>query len=261
MLTDQAAGQLSIDPDENYVIVPVSPVHPQILAGERLTKSYWECFTKGGMYVRFLQVPLAGGEVTTIYEEKGIGCNHCQHCPTDPDLLLIDRDLPPQRRNEQSRIWLLRLSTGKLKELAPHDERLFQVHSTWTWDGKNIIYHGPSAKGGWYIGIIGRNGKVLQEYCFSEAKYYGHVVAMAKRPAIIFDGNISEDLLMWLYYDQKQPRIEIIARHGSDFMGMPWQYCHPHPLSDPTGQWISFNAVRRDCMANRGRSDVFIVKV
>ena len=78
---------------------------------------------------------------------------------------------------------------------------------------------------------------------------------MAGRPAIILDGNLSSDLLLWLDYDQAQPRVEVIARHGSHWEGLPWQYSHPHPLSDPTGRWISFNA------AERGRSDVFIVQV
>jgi hypothetical protein len=78
---------------------------------------------------------------------------------------------------------------------------------------------------------------------------------MAGRPAIILDGNLSPDLLLWLYYDREEPRVEVIARHGTDWGALPGQYPHPHPLSDPTGRWISFNA------AARGRSDVFVVEV
>ncbi|HEY64978.1 MAG TPA: hypothetical protein G4O02_10455 [Caldilineae bacterium] len=254
------AGMPSIDPDETHVIVPVMSAHPEILAGRRPARSYMEHFATGeGMELRLLQVPLAGGTVTTIYREAGIGSAHCPHCPTDPDLLLLDRDFPPRywagSDGVTNRIWTLRLSTGELTELPPQDQARFQVHSAWTWDGQYVIYHGRSAEGGYYIGVVDRNGQTVCEYGFHQAEHYGHVSAMAGCPAIILDGNLSTDLLLWLYYDAEQPRVEIIARHGTDWGALPGQFPHPHPLSDPTGRWISFNA------AHRGRSDVFIVAV
>ena len=72
---------------------------------------------------------------------------------------------------------------------------------------------------------------------------------------MILDGNLSNDLLLWVYYDQPQPRVEVICRHGSDWGALPGQYPHPHPIADPTGHWIAYNA------AARGRSDVFVVAV
>jgi hypothetical protein len=72
---------------------------------------------------------------------------------------------------------------------------------------------------------------------------------------VILDGNLSNDLLLWVYYDQPQPRVEVICRHGTDWGAMPGQYPHPHPICDPTGRWIAYNA------AARGRSDVFVVSV
>ncbi len=75
------------------------------------------------------------------------------------------------------------------------------------------------------------------------------------RPAIILDGNLSRALLLWLYYDSEQPRVEVIARHGTEWGTLPGQYPHPHPLADSTGRWISFNA------AAKGRVDVFVVSV
>src|SRR5213595_1495724 len=47
---------------------------------------------------------------------------------------------------------------------------------------------------------------------------------MAGRPAIILDGNLSDDLLVWLYFDQPQPRVEVIARHGTDWGALPGQF-------------------------------------
>ncbi len=256
---ERVPGVPSIDLDEVHVVLPVMRAHPEVLAGRRPTRPYMEHFGAGGMQLRLLQVPLAGGEVTTIYEEEGIGGAHCPHSPTDPDLILLDRDCPPRfwggSDGVTNRIWALRISTGELTELPSRDPATFQVHCAWTWDGENVVYHGRSAQGGYYIGVIDRFGQTVREYGFHQAEHYGHVSAAAGRPAIILDGNLSSDLLLWLYYDEEQPRVEVIARHGTEWGALPGQYPHPHPLSDPTGRWISFNA------AHRGRSDIFVVSV
>jgi hypothetical protein len=254
------AGMPSIDPLEQHVIVPVMSAHPDLVAGRRPSKPYRDYFASGaGMVFRLLQVPLSGGIVIIVREEKGVGGAHTPHSPADPDLILLDRDFPPNywagSDGKTNRIWILRLSTGALTELPPVDEARFQVHCVWTWDGQHIIYHGRSAKGGYYIGVTDKEGHTLREYGFHNANHYGHVSAMAGRPAIILDGNLSNDLLLWLYYDAEKPRVEVIARHGTAWGALPGQYTHPHPLSDPTGRYISFN------VGHGGRSDVFIVSV
>ncbi|MCC6453368.1 MAG: hypothetical protein IT328_00345 [Caldilineaceae bacterium] len=253
------SGIPSIDLNEAYVTVPLVCAHPEVQQHKRASKPYMEHFTNGEMNLRVLQVPLAGGEVTTIYSEDGAGSAHMTHSPLDPDLLLIDRDFPPRfwggSDGSTNRIWTLRPSTGALTELPSQDDACFQVHSVWSWDGEYVLYHGRSAQGGYYIGAIRPDGESYREYGFYGAPHYGHVSAMAGRPAIILDGNMSPDMLLWLYYDREQPRVEVIARHGTDWGALPGQYSHPHPHSDPTGRWISFNA------AQRGRSDVFVVKI
>lgn len=253
-------GIASIDPQEEFVIVPLVAAYHGEIAGLGPGASYRKHFAEGGMRTRLLHVGLMGGEVTTVYEDDGPGCAHCPHCPTEADLLIIDRDFPPEfwcgsDGGATTRVWTLRLSTGELTELRPRDEQRFQVHAAWTWDGQNVLYHGWTGKGGYYIGVIDREGSIVREYHFPEANHYGHVSAMAGRPAIILDGNISPDMLLWLYYDHEKPRLEIIARHGTQWNALPGQYPHPHPLCDPAGRWISFNA------AHHGRSDVFIVEV
>ena len=98
-------------------------------------------------------------------------------------------------------------------------------------------------------------GETLREFVMPKATHYGHLTADPQRPAWILDGNLFPDLLTWTYYDAETPRIEVIARHDTEWRTMPWQFTHPHPLADPTGRWISFNAARG------GRSDVFVVRV
>jgi hypothetical protein len=145
------------------------------------------------------------------------------------------------------------LSTGELTELRPRNPQRFQVHAGWTWNGEQVIYHGLMHGGGYYIGIIHRSGKVIREFEFPEAKWYGHVSAAPDRPAIILDGNVTEDQLCWLYVDQDTPRVEPIVTHGTELRSVPGQYSHPHPQADPTGRWIAYHVARNQ------RTDIYVV--
>ncbi len=149
----------------------------------------------------------------------------------------------------------MRLSTGELTELRPRNNQRFQVHAAWTWDGQCVVYHGFMREGGYYIGIIDKSGQVVREYALPEAGAYGHVSAVPDRPAILLDGNVTEDKLTWLYYNQDEPRFETIATHGTEWRGIPGQYSDPHPQTDPTGRWIAYH------VAKDGRTDICAVTV
>ncbi len=263
LLIDNIEGEIgypSVSCDEERVVLAVSPYHPEVEQGQRVTKHYYEHFPDGSqMVLRLLEVPLAGGDVRVAYEENGCRSFHSPHSPVDPDLVLLDRDFPPNywggSDGKTNRIWTLRLSTGELTELPSQDDGCFQVHCAWTFDGENVVYHGRSAKGGAFIGACDKNGQTIHEYGFYQATNYGHVAAMAGRPALIIDGDLSPDLLQWVYYDAEKPRVEVIAYHGTAWGTTPGQSSHPHPLCSPDGKWISWNA------AQRGRTDVFVVQV
>ncbi|HEY9075700.1 MAG TPA: hypothetical protein VIO61_04115 [Anaerolineaceae bacterium] len=253
------AGMPSVDPEEQYVIQPMMSAHPEIAAGNAPTRTYMQHFESTGPTMRLVQVPLLGGEVREIYCEAGIGCAHSPHCPTDSEYVLLDRDKPPRlwggSDGVTNRIWTLHLPTRRLTELPNQDQAKFQVHSAWTWDGSSVVYHGKSALGGYYIGVVAKDGSPIREYKFTQAGSYGHVSAMANRPAIILDGNLTSDMILLLDYDHPTPRIEMIARHATYWGGLPWQYSHPHQQSSPDGRFISFNAVQN------GRADVYIAEV
>jgi hypothetical protein len=258
--TEWEIGYPSVSADEQFAILPLSPMHPQVAAGARVTASYFEHFSGGeSMRFRLLQVPLMGGESEVVYQEEGCRSFHSVHSPVNNDLILIDRDFPPRywggSDGKTTRIWTLRLSSGVLTELASQDANCFQVHAVWTWDGENIIYHGQSASGGHFIGLCDQGGKTVREWDFSGAPHYGHISAMAGRPALILDGNLSNNLLMWLYYNDDQPRVEVIAAHDTQWDTILGQAPHPHPLSSPDGRWISFNRARN------GRTEIVVVRV
>lgn len=62
---NQVAAMPSVDPDETRVIVPVQPVHPELGAGNHITKDYSDYYGTKDMYMRLLEVPLSGGEATS----------------------------------------------------------------------------------------------------------------------------------------------------------------------------------------------------
>lgn len=253
-------GSASIDPDEAYVMVPADFIPEPLRTPKPFTTEAAEHFTApGGARRRLLRVPLEGGEVEVVHEDKDCRGPHLQINPQDPDLVLVDRDYPPNfwfgSDGETTRAWAFRLSTGAYTELPSRDGGPFQVHSVWTWDGEAVLYHTTGQDRTYHIGVVAKGGHTLWEHTSEAWTAYGHVSAMAGRPAIILDGNVSNDLLVWMDYDRELPQIEVIARHGTNWGGHEGQYPHPHPQSDPTGRYISFNA------AERGRSDVFIVEV
>ena len=253
-------GYPTVSADEKQVILPLSPMHPEVATGQRVTKHYYEHFASGqGMQMRLLHVPLTGGQVEVVYEESGCRSFHCPHSPVDPNLVLLDRDFPPRywggSDGKTTRVWVLDLATGGLTEIAPQNAQPHQVHAVWSFDGEHILYHGRSANGGYYIGVSDKQGNTVREWDFTSAGAYGHVAAMQGRPAIILDGNVSDNLLTWLYYDGDQPRVEVIAAHNTQWATVLGQASHPHQLCAPDGRWISFNT------AQRGRTDVVVVRV
>lgn len=248
------AGVISINPSETHCIVPLKPAHPDYVAGREQRCHYNQAFTEGGMRMRLLEFSFEDGTSRIVYEEEGMGCAHCPHSPVDDDLVIIDRDFPGETPREITRNWILHLPTGQKTELRPQNRHRFQTHTAWTPDGKRIVYHGRAYGGGWFIGAMERDGTVIREWAFPQ-DYYGHVSVAPDRPAIVLDGNLTEGQLLWLYYDQEQPRVEIIAGHHTDWKGCPGQLPHPHPHTDPTCSRILFNVCRID------RTDVQTVEL
>ena len=262
---EQNGALVSVDPSESMIVSAVGPEHPDRLAGKEELRDFKECFPDGeGMFARFIEVPLKGGEPREIFFDEGIKCAHCEHSPVDPDLLLIDRDRPPRYwaggdYSKSPRAHILRISTGELTPLTTRTESKFHMHATWSWDGEHVLYHGPAVyvEGPcpWFIGAAKKDGEIYKEWTFDDGRHYGHVGAPPDKDAIILDGNMSDDRLMWLYLDGDEPRFEEIARHDTEWKSIPGQLSHPHPSTDKQGRWIAFNT------AHAGRSDVWVVEV
>ncbi|MCY3945048.1 MAG: oligogalacturonate lyase family protein [Anaerolineaceae bacterium] len=254
-------GYPSVSGDESQVLLPLSTLHPEIAAGTRVTRHYFDHFADGqGMQLRLASLPLTGGAVSDLWREDGCRSFHAEYSPTDNDLLLLDRDFPPRYWSggdgRTTRIWSLRPDSNTLTELAARNRNCDHTHAVWSFDGERVLYHGRNRReGGWILGVCTPWGEVLREYDMTDAPHYGHVSAMAGREALLLDGNVSDNLLVWLYFDADLPRFEVIAGHNTEWGSLPGQTTHPHPLCSPDGRWISFNTTQK------GRSDVAVVRV
>jgi hypothetical protein len=256
-------GAPCVSPDEQHVSIALSSSHPEMRDGAwTLTpqRPYWDYLHA----LRLIQIPLAHpGKVEILYEHPAPAQSaHCAFCPTDGDLLYFDLDLPPAywRGGDglTPRIWLLDIPTSQVRPLKETYPGPFQTHQAWLWDGSGLCYHGHASAGGEYFGITAPNGRVMWEHAFPDAFAYGHHTPDARRKALIIDGMFSTDTLHWLYWDEPKrdhPVLEPICLHGTEWGSLPGQYSHPHPLTDASGNWISFTSARS------GRSDIYVVNV
>lgn len=254
-------GAPSISADESSVVVALSSAHPQIVRGEIVDRDY---ISYPDHRMRLVVVPLAGGAARTIYERQPCQCSHSSYNPVHQSLIYFDVNVPPLYWNgndggKTPRLWLVDERDAKARPFRGSFAGVFVTHAAWTWDGEAIAYHGFLGPGGFgsgiFIGLARRDGTVIRDYVFPDTHGYGHLNPDPRRQALILDGDVLDGVLSWLYYDAEQPRVEVICRHDTAWESLPGQYSHPHPQSDPTGRWISFNAARN------GRSDVYVVEV
>ena len=208
-------------------------------------------------------MPLDGSgaaEPEVLFERDRAQSAHCAWCPAGGDLLYFDLDLPPcywgGGDGRTPRIWLLDAATGEARPLKESFPGPFQTHTAWLWDGSALAYHGSLPGGGVYVGVTAVDGETVWERLFPDAAFYGHLTPDAVRRALVLDGDFSEDRLQWLHYEGTDGfRLEPICLHSTEWRSLPGQYSHPHPITDPTGRWISFTS------ASGGRSDVNVVDI
>ena len=218
------------------------------------------------------RIHLLSAEDKILLHGQGFNVSHLMQNPAYPHLFLIGKDKgpsPSHRIDENSRAWIWNTDTGDMTNVKTLADQNYQTHTAWTWDGEGVLYHGmlgnsswPSNLNdkGWYIGLSSLDGQPIREYSFPDAPYYGHVSAMRGKNAAILDGNLMDGYLMWLFFDDEKPRVEIIARHDTDFTLMPGQYTHPHTICAPDGKHLVFNSARRVIFSG-GRSDIYAVEV
>ena len=255
-------GAPCVSPDEKYVAVALSSSHPEMRGGT-WTLTPRNPYTDYLHSLRIIRLPLdPSGEVEVLYEHPVPAQSaHCAYCPGDDSLLYFDLDLPPGYwgggDGHTPRIWLLDTATGAVRPLKQNYPGPFQSHQAWLWDGSGLCYHGHATAGGEYFGIAKPDGCVVWEQVFPGASAYGHTTPDARKQALIIDGTFSTDTLHWLDWAAstgETPVLEPICIHGNEWGSLPGQYSHPHPLTDASGDWISFTSARG------GRSDVYVVE-
>ena len=277
-----AAGFTPLAPGANAsgteVFVPLAPPHPDQDAHlDRPGRPYAQAMLEqhAGVPTQILAIDLQTGQQRVVHADPLAGCAHVLPSPTDDDLVLFDRDLPPTfayagDHARSPRAHLLRLSTGELTPLRPKNAHQFQSHTNWNRDGSRIYYHGPAAEdaeqpigpgtrlGQMFLGVSDLGGDSVFEMNLPRY-YYGHVSTHPRAEAIITDGLVAPDLVAAIHYEDLDPagapRIELLARHDTDWSAAPGQLSHPHCHISPDGKWLSYNT------AAAGRADVCLVRV
>ncbi|MBQ9198323.1 MAG: hypothetical protein IJ157_13945 [Clostridia bacterium] len=279
-----AAGRslraVHIDTLQERVVVPQIPRHMYIESMVVSCDEQYLLYALVGLYPQdteamryeIRRIRLWDGESETLLEGNGYNISHLMQNPVYPHLFLVGKDKGPSplhRIDENSRAWIWNTDTGSMTNVKTLADQNFQTHTAWTWDGEGVLYHGMLGNSswpgnlndkGWYIGLSSLDGQPIREYSFPDAPYYGHVSAMRGKNAAILDGNLMDGYLMWLYFDEETPRVEIIARHDTDFTLMPGQSTHPHTICAPGGHHLVFNSARRVIFSG-GRSDIYAVEV
>ncbi|MCC5929398.1 MAG: hypothetical protein JJU28_09155 [Cyclobacteriaceae bacterium] len=217
----------------------------------------------------YFAVDIESGKSKELFRDNSRN-NHTIVCPTNPDLLLIDRDLPPRfghggDHGKTTRVWLLNIKTKELTEIRPLNPNRFQIHSNWSPDGKYVYYHGRSEHHTFpegfsgrphYIGVADQGGKVLWEQIFPNFSY-GHISSHTTRNTIITDGLFFNNMISEIFWEninsQGIPDIHILGAHnsGSHTFG---QHAHPHCIMSPNGRFLSYNR------GTQYRSDVYILR-
>lgn len=260
------------------VYIPRRPSHPDLIAGrERPRQAYKQAVhaERGGIPVELEEFDLTSGARRIVYQEDVAGSNHVLPSPTDDDLLLLDRDLPPTYEYYGDhcvtpRAHLLRLSTGALTPLRPRNRHQFQSHSNWSPDGERVYYHGPAYEGHeqpvregarlgeMFVGASALDGRSVFEMNLPDY-HYGHVSTHPQQDCIVTDGILSADLVCAIHYrdldSAGSPRIEVLARHDTAWDGMLGQCRDPHVHISPDGRWLSCN------VAAAGRSDIHLIRI
>lgn len=216
----------------------------------------------------YYSIDIATGKTLEFFRDSSRS-NHTVVCPSNPNLLLIDRDLPPKfgsggDNGKTTRVWLLNIKTQKLTEIRPGNTNRFQIHSNWSHDGKYVYYHGVSQKHNYpdgfkgkphYIGVADQSGKIIWEHIFPNF-FYGHMCSHTTKNAIITDGLMFGKFITevdWTNFDsQGVPVLNVLGAHnsGSNTFG---QHTHPHCLMSPDGKLISYNK------GTQFKSDVYVL--
>lgn len=224
--------------------------------------------------VEYLEINISSGKTRTVFTDNGHRNNHMMPNPQNPDLWLIDRDLPPgfgrgSDGGKTTRSWILNIKTGALTEVRPNAANRFQVHGNWNFDGTHVYYHGlaqlpdkrenPRSFNGntHYIGVADLQGKIVWEKNFPHS-WYGHVSSHERENTIVLDGLITENQLTGIHWNKRdtlnEPAISLYGTHRSDWANIG-QHAHPHCQVSPDGRWLSYNR------SYEGRSDVYALRL
>ncbi|MBE0652969.1 MAG: hypothetical protein IH594_04180 [Bacteroidales bacterium] len=238
------------------------------------------------------RLEISSGKLEEVFRDEKSRNNHVIANPVNPDLCLIDRDLPPKFYGKGDdgvtpRVWILEISTRKVIPVVPREKSKFAWHSNWNYDGTHVYYHGPSSeisvrklfeeKGGkdfinpyptiisknhyenqpHFIGVADSNGTPVWEATFPRL-VYGHTGSHSSRDIMYVDNLITDRQVVAIHWrelnDFGMPLMELAFAHNSYYYN-ELQVCHPHCTMSDDAKWMSYNAYMN------GRADVYVAQM
>ena len=234
-----------------------------------------------------LMIDLASERVEELYRDDTHRIGHVIPSPTDPALVLIDRDSPPlfsvpNCAADVPRNWILHVDSGRAWEIRPRSGCNFTWHGNWSHRGDHVYYHGLSAErvprwlaerypngypapykgqpgAAHFIGVATVEGATVweQEY---PVVYYGHVSSHATKDVVIIDNLIAPDLLSGIHWRELDahglPRIDLYGKHNSTYVSGQ-QMAHAHSQMSPDGRWLSYNSG----VPEKDHTDVYVMEM
>ena len=197
----QQFGEPASSHDGTATFVWMYPIAPQ---AESIPKTYEQMSQRDDMQGVLLRIDNNSGKTDIICAPELARSNHVQPHPHNTWPLLSDFDLPPWYHwfgdhGESSRMALVSDAGTHITPLPPRADKAFQIHSTWSYQGDMIYYHGrsehPLRSGTMtntkhYIGACKLDGSIVWEREYPTF-YYGHVSGHPQQNSIIIDGLIT----------------------------------------------------------------------
>ena len=209
------------------------------------------------------------GSRRVFYDEKNWGHAHLQENPRKKDQWLFCLGRPAWLSSGKARALAKMKSekmnifdskTGKKYVIKPRSKYKEVSHPSINYAGDRVIYHGQPKKG-MYIGAVDLAGNTIWEYVFTNWKYNvngsNHLGAHTRSNIIIEDGIVQAGCISFIDYSKAgksgAPKVTTIARHDTEWKGLPGQLSHPHPHISPDGRYLAYNA------CHNGRTNLYIV--
>ncbi|MBE6561728.1 MAG: oligogalacturonide lyase [Ruminococcaceae bacterium] len=232
---------LSVTADGGHVLTSIHE-RPQLKPGKDPFRQMFEAHP----HSMILRIPMAGGAAQVIWEEDTM-LAHVNASPVDPDLFTFCHEGPWALVDH--RLWLGRISTGKIIKLHPCEAGENIGHEYWFADGQWIGYHGIKGDRK-QLGRVSPDGKTDLAYAFPFQT--GHIFSRDEH-LVVGDGTRDGKYLrLWRLIGDGYEQPRALCAHNCSCKR---QRAHVHPALTPDGKSVLYTS------DETGYEQVYLVRI